>query len=121
MNQKILIIEDEPIISSDIIAQLYKCGYHDVEAIDNGDQIKSECEGRYHLILCNHKLSDGWINQLLIKKLSQLSEHIVFITGVRECEKRNKSNHPDQYEVLYKPFSFYQLKKVLQRIGIAYQ
>ena len=120
MNQKILIIEDEPIISSDIIAQLYKCGNYNVEAIDNGDQINSDCVGKYDLILCNHKLSNGWIDQLLINKLRQMSEHIVFITGIRECEKKNKSNQRDQYEILYKPFSFYQLKKVLQQNGIAY-
>jgi len=115
-NVKILIAEDEKIISLDIKRILEKSGYKIVSIVNNGVDaiIKAERE-KPDLILMDIKL-DGAINGIEASKiiLEKLNVPIVFLTALTDNETLQNAKLSGTCEYLLKPFNEISLHSTIE-------
>jgi DNA-binding response OmpR family regulator len=116
MGKKILVIEDDSIISKTIDLCLRKKG-HDVRVFYNGvDAVKYLFEEKPDSIVLDIRLPDcdGWFIAKLLEKLEGLGKVPVIVTSVLEPDRRRLAEHKP-YAYIQKPFDMGQLVQTVER------
>ncbi len=111
MNSKILIVEDEAIISEGLKYNLINSGYANVNTVQSGEECMSFLqENPTDLILMDVKLSgdmNGIQASLLIKAMYEIP--VIFITSFSDWNLVNQLKKTEPYGYLVKPIDPFQL------------
>lgn len=104
---RILIVDDDPIITHLITAMLQKKGYNVVGVVDTGEEaIGKSAELTLDLIVMDVNLSgsmDGMDAAHYIFQLFHIP--IIFITGISDEEKLERIKCSQPYGIIFKPFT----------------
>jgi DNA-binding NtrC family response regulator len=115
---KILLLDDEPIVTERLKQSLEKSNYH-VDAFISGkeaiDQLKTE---KYNILITDLKMSspDGMEVLQMARKIQPGIKAIV-ITGFATIKTAEVAKQSGAIEFIAKPFKMSQLKKILNTIS----
>jgi DNA-binding response OmpR family regulator len=115
--KKILLMEDDPIISADMQGKLETWGY-DVCLAADGAEVLSFCSKQtFDLTLINFNqetLSDGMALAKILRGRYEMP--ISFITGARRIDIQASKNYHPHHPILYKPFTYRQLQHFINGV-----
>ncbi len=120
MKKRILIVDDEPLILSQMSKSLYRtCDFHgEIKTVENGEDAIREITGRfYNICFLDIRLPD--MNGLdVMKKMNELSPktRIVIVTGSYITEDMQKTIDEGASLFLKKPFDFHQIKAFMNNV-----
>jgi len=114
-NYRILIVEDEPIIATDLHFELDKLGYEDVQIVDSGeDALATINSEKYDLILMDIQLSgqlDGIDTAHQIQKLEDIP--IIYLTSNTDNKSFGRAKLTSPRAFLSKPFRSIDLRHAI--------
>ena len=116
MGKKILIVDDDSLVSKTIDMCLSKRG-HDVKVFYNGvDAVKYLFEEKPDSIVLDIRLPDcdGWFIAGLLEKLEGLDKVPVIVTSVLDPDRRKVAEFKP-YAYIQKPFDMGQLVQAVER------
>ncbi len=129
MNDRILIIDDEPFILSQMSAALYNvCDFRgEVKTVENGKDAIKEI-GHYFYNICFLDINLPDINGLdVMKKINEKSPEtkIVIMTASLVTTDMKKTIEKEASLFIEKPFDIYQIKAFVKRVlgggGVLYK
>jgi diguanylate cyclase (GGDEF)-like protein/PAS domain S-box-containing protein len=104
--RKILVVEDEKILASNIRKSLQKLGYSVSEITKSGEEaIKKVAETHPHVVLIDIYL-DGEINGVHVADIIQNDFHVpvVYLTDASEYKRLQKNQLSEPFSYIVKPF-----------------
>jgi len=116
-NIKILLLDDEPIITERVKLSLEKSNYH-VDAFVSGKKAIRQIENeKYDILITDLKMSspDG-MDVLRIARQLQPDIKSIVITGFATNKTAEEAHDSGAIEFIAKPFKISQLKKLLLKI-----
>ena len=116
VKSRILIVDDEVLVTRDLSAQLVELGYEPVEICTLGEEAVAVAERlRPDLVLMDIQLAggmDGISAAQLIR--DQLSLPVVFLTAFTEVETLNRAKLTEPFGYIIKPFDDRELLTVVE-------
>lgn len=113
---RILVVEDDPIIAMDIVANLEDMGYAPLEEVDNGqDAIASVVRDEPDMVLLDINIKGDWDGIETGGRIRRIADlPIIFLTALsdRETVGRAKLVEPDAF--LVKPFQKRELQIAIE-------
>jgi CheY-like chemotaxis protein len=104
---RILIVDDDTIITHLISAMLQKKGYNIVGIVDTGEEaVVKSAELNPDLVIMDVNLSGSMDGMDAAHYIFQLFHYpIIFITGITEEEKLDRIKYSQPYGIIFKPFT----------------
>src|SRR5947207_3087351 len=114
-NGRILVVEDESVVATDIEDSLRNLGYEIVATVQSGEEAMKEAEkGRPDLVLMDIRLK-GSIDGVTAAAFVHESLHIpvVFLTAYADEKTLQRAKITEPYGYILKPFEEAELRAVL--------
>jgi two-component SAPR family response regulator len=114
---RVIVMEDDPLISWQLEKQLAFLAFDNVHFLESRSQSFRYLEmHNVDLIITNLRLMDGWLTSQELQAMKTHSNHMLITTGFRNDLLQNHPNPKTSFSYLYKPYTFYQLKKFILRL-----
>ena len=121
MKAKILLVDDDSLVSTSVARLLEKNGY-EVAVVNDGflaiEQIKTQT---FDLIICDIRMP-GMNGLETVQKIREIQKNLgrkqmaeVFLTGYAERELENQANQLKVSHYLYKPFDIKELISIIEK------
>ena len=117
MPKKILVIDDEEILTITFVKLLEKAGYSVLVASRGEDAVIMAEEDNFDLIICDIRMpgQDGVSTMRQIKELRGKKETpVIFITGYADETLEKEANRLDPVAYIYKPFDAFKLLDIIK-------
>ncbi len=115
-NPSIVLFEDEPIIELDLIRKFNRWGYETVLTADQIDENDDLSDLSNCIIICNLRLSNGWVTQETFDILANTGLPKIILTGLSDTSLQGVDWDQRHISFVYKPFTSHQLKTALDAI-----
>lgn len=115
-NPSIVLFEDEPIIELDLIRKFNRWGYETVLTADQIDENNELSDLSNCIIICNLRLSNGWVSQETFDILANTGLPKVILTGLSDTSLQGVDWNQQHISFVYKPYTSHQLKTALDTI-----
>ena len=113
---RIILLEDDPIISWNIITQLESFGIEVNNILESKNGLLDLEVNRNDLIVTNLRLFDGWLDEKFFHYLKTKGTTVLILTGLSSNAVFYKSILGNKTHFLYKPYTTRQLKRKLSMI-----
>lgn len=112
----VLVLDDEPIVTSRVKPTLEKAGYN-VEALTDSkmamERIKKK---RFDIIITDFKMKQfSGLDLLVLQKKLWLDTEVIIITGYATMETAKKALQSGGYDFISKPFKLNELRDVVNQ------
>jgi DNA-binding NtrC family response regulator len=115
-NNKIMILDDEPIVGDRLKPALEKCGYSVETFTDSQEAIDQLARKRYDVLITDLKMSGpSGLDVLRFVKEQAPTTRVIVITGYATAEQAKESMKSGAVDFIPKPFRISQLRELIAR------
>ncbi len=113
---KIMILDDEPIVGDRLKPALEKCGYSVETFTDSQEAIDQIARTRYDVLITDLKMSGpSGLDVLRFVKEQAPTTRVIVITGYATAEQAKESMKNGAVDFIPKPFRISQLRELITR------
>lgn len=119
MSKKILVIDDEEILTATFVKLLETAGYFVLVASRGEDAVVMVEEDNFDLVICDIRMpgQDGVRTIQKIKKLQGKTDMpVIFITGYADEALEKEANRLNPVAYIYKPFDAFKLLDLIKKV-----
>ncbi len=115
--ERIILVEDDPIISWQMTRHLHKLGYRVLDVFTDYQEAEIEIyQHRPDLVISNLRLADGWVDAMYLKMIVRNTHKLIICTALSNASMYLDILHKLPISILYKPFAMCQLEKFLENM-----
>ena len=115
--ERIILVEDDPVISWQMTRQLDKLGYRILAVFSDFQEAEIEIyQHRPDLVITNLRLTDGWVDAMYLKMIVRNTHRLIICTALSNASMYLDIMNKLPISILYKPFAMCQLEKLLENL-----
>ena len=116
---KAILVEDDPLISTDLVRQLAVQNVDTVAVYDSSKWLsENRSSDAVDLIITNMKLSNGWTDQLYFDQIQKKAKPLMILTGLADSVYRPKIDASCQHTYCFKPFNVVNIRRALSKLNL---
>lgn len=116
---KAILVEDDPLISTDLVGHLSRQNVETVAVYESSNWLQDNPSSDLaDVIITNLQLSDGWADKEYFDLIRRKSKQVIILTGLADQAYLRELDPSGQFSYCLKPFNQINIRRALGRLDL---